>query len=163
MAKGSIVIGDTVKKIKIWLMSIALSLCAGLSIVNAQEGLSDAKPFADTHIIMQVSDADPAHYQAVLDISNNLTKRYGQEMIDIEVIAFGAGVPLIFAEDSQYAQRIASLQEHGVRFYVCGNTLDTLERKNHKRPAILPGVEIAQTGVKFMVDEIKRGYIPIHP
>ncbi|MDB2705282.1 DsrE family protein, partial [Pseudomonadota bacterium] len=151
------------KQIMIWLMSITLTLGASLGVVNAQEGLSDEKPFADTHIIMQVSDADPTHYQAVLDISNNLTKRYGQEMIDIEVIAFGVGVPMVFAENSKYAQRIASLQEHGVRFYVCGNTLDTLERKYDKRPKILPGVEIAQTGVKFLIDEIKRGYISIHP
>jgi intracellular sulfur oxidation DsrE/DsrF family protein len=151
------------KQIMIWLMSIALTLGASLGVVNAKEVLSDNKPFADTHIIMQVSDADPTHYQAVLDISNNLTKSYGQEMIDIEVIAFGAGVPMVFAEDSRFAQRIASLQEHGVRFYVCGNTLDTLERKHDKRPEILPGVETAQTGVKFLIDEIKRGYIPIHP
>jgi intracellular sulfur oxidation DsrE/DsrF family protein len=151
------------KQIMIWLMSIALTLGASLGVVSAQEALNDNKPFADTHIIMQVSDADPTHYQAVLDISNNLTKRYGQEMIDIEVIAFGAGVPMLFAEESKFAGRIASLQEHGVRFYVCGNTLDTLERKHHKRPEVFPGVEIAQTGVKFLIDEIKRGYIPIHP
>lgn len=151
------------KQIMIWLMSIAINLGVGLGAVHAQEVLSDDKPFADTHIIMQVSDADFTHYQAVLDISNNLTKRYGQEMIDIEIIAFGVGVPLVFAEDNKFAQRIASLQEHGVRFYVCGNTLDTLERKNHKRPDVLPGVETVQTGVKFMIDEIKQGYILIHP
>lgn len=151
------------KQLIIWLMSIALTLSASLGVVYAQVGLSNDKPFADTHIIMQVSDADPTHYQAVLDISNNLTKRYGQEMVDIEVITFGAGVPMVFAENSKLKQRIASLQEHGVRFYVCGNTLDTLERKHHKRPEILPGVEIAQTGVKFLIDEIKRGYISIHP
>jgi len=151
------------KQIMIWLMSIALTLVTSLGVVNAQVGLNDDKPFADTHIIMQVSDADPSHYQAVLDISNNLTKRYGQEMIDIEIIAFGAGVPMFFAEDNKFAPRIASLREYGVRFYVCGNTLDTLERKHHKRPEILPGVETVQTGVKFLIDEIKRGYIPIHP
>ncbi len=147
------------KTIMIWLVSMALTLGAA----QAEDGLSDDKPFADTHIIMQVSDADPVHYQAVLDISNNLTKRYGQEMVDIEVIAFGVGVPMVFAENNKFAKRIASLQEHGVRFYVCGNTLDTLERKHHKRPEVLPGVEMVQTGVQFMIDEIKRGYIPIHP
>jgi intracellular sulfur oxidation DsrE/DsrF family protein len=151
------------KQIMIWLMSIALTLGASLGVVNAQEELSDNKPFADTHIIMQVSDAEASHYQAVLDISNNLTKRYGQEMIDIEVIAFGIGVPMVFAGDNKNAERIASLQEHGIRFYVCGNTLDTLERKHGKRPELLPGVEVVQTGVKFLIDEIKRGYIPIHP
>ena len=147
------------KQIVTWLIVIALSL----GIVQAEEGLNDDKPFADTHIIMQVSDADPVHYQAVLDISNNLTKGYGQEMIDIEIIAFGAGVPMLLAKDNKFSNRIASLQEHGVRFYICGNTLDTMERKSHKRPEMVQGVEVVQIGVKFLIDEIKRGYIDIHP
>ena len=135
---------------------------------NAQDALSEDKPFAEAHIIMQVSDADPVHYQAVLDIANNLTKHYGgPDLVDIEVIAFGVGVPMLFAGDSSNKnsneQRISSLIEHGVRFYVCGNTLDTLERKHGAHPAILDGVIRVQTGVAFMIDEIKRGYLPIHP
>ncbi len=162
IAYGNLLNGDIMKQIMIYLMFIAMTLSVSVGADNSQVGLSDAKPFADTHIIIQVSDADPSHYQAVLDISNNLLKRYGQEMIDIEIIAFGAGAPMVFAKDSKFTQRISSLQKYGVRFYVCGNTLDTLERKNHKRPEILPGVETVQTGVKFLIDEIKRGYIPIH-
>ena len=145
------------KQILMWVMAFAMS------IGFAQAELHDAKPFAETHIIMQVSDAEPVHYRAVLDIANNLTKRYGQEMVDIEVIAFGVGVPMLLDGDNEFSARIASLQEHGVRFYVCGNTLDSLERKHHKRPEVLPGVEMVQTGVKFLIDEIQRGYIPIHP
>lgn len=140
-----------------------LSFFLSISTAFSEEALNDDKPFAETHVIMQVSDAEPVHYGAVLDISNNLTKRYGQEMIDIEVIAFGVGVPMLLAENNKYAARIASLMEHGVRFYICGNTLDTLERKHHKRPELLPGVQVVQTGVKFLIDEIQRGYIPIHP
>ena len=145
------------------IVTCLIVMVLSLGIVQAQEGLNDDKPFADTHIIMQVSDADPVHYQAVLDISNNLTKGYGQEMIDIEIIAFGAGVRMLLAKDNKFSKRIASLQEHGVRFYICGNTLDTMERKSHKRPEILQGVKVVQIGVKFLIDEIKRGYIDIHP
>ncbi|MDG1688247.1 MAG: DsrE family protein [Gammaproteobacteria bacterium] len=146
------------KQIMMWLMAFAMSI----GLVQAE--LHDDKPFAETHIIMQVSDAEPVHYRAVLDIANNLTKRYGQEKVDIEVIAFGVGVPFVFAgENDKFTSRIASLQEHGVRFYVCGNTLDTLERKHGKRPELLLGVEVVQTGVKFLIDEIQKGYIPVHP
>ena len=62
------------KQIVNWLIVIVSSL----GIVQAEEGLNDNKPFSATHILMQVSYADPVHYQAVLDISNNLTKGYGQ-------------------------------------------------------------------------------------
>jgi intracellular sulfur oxidation DsrE/DsrF family protein len=38
-----------------------------------------------------------------------------------------------------------------------------MERKSHKRPEMVLGVEVVQIGVKFLIDEIKRGYIDIHP
>ncbi len=150
--------------------TVAISLCALLMSfatqlpAHAQEALSEDKPFAEAHIIFQVSDAEPVHYQAVLDIANNLTKHYGgPDMVDIEVVAFGVGVPMLYAQDNPNEERITSLMEHGVRFYVCGNTLDTIERKHGKRPAIIDGVEVVKTGVAFMIQEIERGYLPIHP
>jgi intracellular sulfur oxidation DsrE/DsrF family protein len=143
------------------LLALALS---GKALSADPTPLSEEKPFAEAHIILQVSDAEPVHQQATLDIANNLMKHYGgQDMADIEVIAFGAGVPMLYADNAETADRVSSLIEHGVRFYVCGNTLDTIERKQGKRPELQSGVQIVQTGVAFMVDEIRRGYIPIHP
>ena len=149
--------------------ALALGLCtllavAPLSAALSAEPFSEDKPFAEAHIILQVSDAEAVHHQATLDIANNLMKHYGgQDMADIEVIAFGAGVPMLYASNAETADRISSLIEHGVRFYVCGNTMDTIERKQGRRPELQSGVETVQTGVAFMVDEIRRGYIPIHP
>jgi len=125
--------------------------------------LSEHKPFAEAHIILQVSDGAKEHYSAALDIANNLMKHYGgQDKVDIEVVTFGAGVGMLYVKDNKNADRIASLIEHGVRFYVCGNTLDTIERKQGKRPEILPGVTPVQTGVAFMIAEVKRGYLLVH-
>ncbi|MDH3643447.1 MAG: DsrE family protein [Gammaproteobacteria bacterium] len=151
------------------LLAVGAASARGAGAAETESALSEDKPFAEAHIIMQVSDADPVHYQAVLDIANNLTKHYGgSDMVDIEVIAFGVGVPMLLAhagtpDNNDNAQRISSLIEHGVRFYVCGNTLDTLERKTGKKPVVLDGVIRVQTGVAFMIDEIRRGYLPLHP
>lgn len=140
----------------------ALLVCAcGAALA---EPLSEDKPFAESHVILQVSQADPKRYSLALDIANNLTKHYGgQDMVDIEIVAFGGGVPLLFAEDNANAQRIGSLMEHGVRFYVCGNTLDTIARREGQRPKVLAGVETVQTGVAFMVEEVNRGYTLVQP
>ena len=143
-----------------------LLLSFGLTCAASEEGdvLNDEKPFAEVHLIMQVSDADPVRYQAALDIANNLTKHYGgPDFIDIQIISFGAGVPMVFAENNSNASRISSLIEHGVRFYVCGNTLDSIERKTGRLPLTLAGVTRVQTGVAFLIDEIKRGYLHLHP
>ena len=61
--------------------------------------------------------------------------------------------------NAQYMTQIVN----GVKFYVCGNTLDTIERKQGQRPALQEGVQTVQTGVAFMIDEIRRCYIPVHP
>jgi len=145
-----------------WLTSLCV---AWLSFSAAAEApLSEDKPFAEVHVIMQASQSDPARHGLVLDIANNLTKHYGgQDMADIQIIAFGPGVPMLFAQNNANQTRIESLMEHGVRFYVCGNTLDTIERKQGKRPRILEGVTTVQTGVAFMLEEIARGYTHIHP
>jgi len=143
---------------------LGLLLGGVMSNAAAETLLNEEKPFAEVHVIMQVSQADPGRHTLVLDIANNLTKHYGgQDMADIEIIAFGPGVPLLFAADNVNQARIESLMAHGVRFYVCGNTLDTIEHKAGKRPAVLAGVTTVQTGVAFMLEEISRGYTHIHP
>jgi len=144
---------------------LVASLCAPVTgAAQPSAPLSEAKPFAEAHVILQVSDAEAVHHQATLDIANNLMKHYGgQDMVDVEVIVFGAGVPMLYADNRETSERVSSLIEHGVKFYVCGNTLDTIERKQGKRPLLQDGVQTVQTGVAFMIDEIRRGYIPVHP
>lgn len=184
-----------------------IQLCLLLSITPAQPAASEEredKPFAEQHIILQVSDADPTKYTAILDIANNLIKHYeGPDLIDIEVIAFGKGVEMYFASSTILTSndlpgsvltsndspdsvltsnvstsndspgnvstgnvnstRIASLQKNGVRFYVCLNTIDSIQRRTGKRPVLLDGIKGVQTGVAFLLEEIQAGYIPIHP
>jgi intracellular sulfur oxidation DsrE/DsrF family protein len=131
-------------------------------VLNAKA--SEQKPFAEQQVILQVSDADPAKYTAVLDIANNLIKYYkGPDYIDIEVIAFGAGVHMLTGDSNPDTLRIDSLMANGVRFYVCKNTLDSIQRKTGVRPVPLPGVIGVQTGVAFMLEQIQAGYTQIHP
>jgi len=119
------------------------------------------KPFAEKHIILQLSDQ--ANEAVVLDTANNLIKNYGgPDMIDIEIVTFGKGVRLMYAE-SEHQARISSLVENGVRFYVCQNTLDTMERTHGSRPRINPDAIKVQAGVAHIIDRVDDGYILIRP
>ena len=125
---------------------------------------TEDKPFAEQRLILQVSDADAAKYTATLDIANNLIKHYqGPDFVDIEVIAFGKGVRIYFAPENKNSARISSLRNNGVRFYVCLNTIDSIQRRTGKRPVLLDGIEGVQTGVAFLLEEIQAGYTHIHP
>ena len=130
------------------------------AMANEVEG-EEFKPFAEKHIILQLSDQ--ANEAVVLDTANNLIKHYGgPDMIDIEIVTFGKGVRLMYA-DSPHKIRIASLVENGVRFYVCRNTLDTMERMHGERPKIDPAAIMVQAGVAHIIDRVDDGYILIRP
>ena len=130
------------------------------AMANEVEG-EEFKPFAEKHIILQLSDQ--ANEAVVLDTANNLIKHYGgPDMIDIEIVTFGKGVRLMYA-DSPHKIRIASLVENGVRFYVCRNTLDTMERMHGERPKINPAAIMVQAGVAHIIDRVDDGYILIRP
>jgi len=131
---------------------------------RADTPLNEDKPFAAAHVIMQLNDPEPAHHTAALSIANNLIKHYGgSDQVDVEIISFGGGVSLLFAEQNGNRARIQSLMQNGIRFYICGNTLDTIAHKTGQRPQALPGVVEVPTGVASLVEEMARGYKPVHP
>ena len=136
---------------------LTLTLPASANEVSGE----DFKPFADKHIILQLSDQ--ANEAVVIDTANNLIKNYGgPDMIDIEIVSFGKGVRLMFDGGPQET-RIASLVENGVRFYVCKNTLDTMERMEGKRPKLNTSAILVQAGVAHIIDRVDEGYILIRP
>jgi len=129
--------------------------------VATEPALGEFKPFAEKHVILQLSDQTSE--AVVLDTANNLIKNYGgPDMIDIEIVTFGKGVRLLFA-DSPHLTRIDSLVENGVRFYVCKNTLDTMERKSGERPKINPIAISVQAGVAHIIDRADEVYTLIRP
>lgn len=135
---------------------ISLSWVAGFA-----DDSRDLKPFAEVHVVLQLSDQ--ANEAVVLDVANNLIKNYGgPDMIDIEIVTFGKGIRLLFA-DGEHEQRIASLVDNGVRFYVCENTLDTIERKTGVRPVMTEHADYVRAGVARIIDSVAAGYTLVRP
>jgi len=141
-------------------LAILLFTASHSAMANEVKG-EEFKPFAEKHVILQLSDQ--ANEAVVLDTANNLIKNYGgPDMIDIEIVTFGKGVRLLYA-GNEHEVRIASLVENGVRFYVCQNTLDTMERLQHETPEINPAAIRVQAGVAHIIDRVDDGYILIRP
>lgn len=143
--------------------ALALLFLWGAGFASAQEPLNEDKPFATAHVILQLSDGDKSKQTAVLDVANNLIKHYGgPDSVDIEIIAFGPGV-VLYEKSNPLIPRISSLMSNEIRFVVCKNTLDTLERINKQVPEIIPGLIYAQTGVVRIIEKVQQGYTLIRP
>lgn len=130
--------------------------------LRAQPAPLPDKPFAEHRIVLQLSDNDPKKEGLVLSVANNLIKAYDPDKIAVEVVAFGPGIDLLRVENANRA-RVESLIAQGVKFDVCLNTLDTIERETGKRPAVIPKAIPVQVGVGQILSLTENGYTLVRP
>jgi uncharacterized protein len=140
----------------------ALTLTLLPLALQAQPAPLPDKPFAEHRIVLQLSDDDSKKQGLVLSVANNLIKAYGPDSIAVEVVAFGPGIELLRTENANRT-RVESLVAQGVRFDVCVNTLDTIERETGKRPTIIPSATPVQVGVGQILSLTENGYTLVRP
>ena len=144
------------------LLAAACLLCTLTAGAGDLPGADD-KPFAEAHIVLQLSDGEEAVQSRVLNVASNLLKHYGgPDLVDLEIVAFGPGISLLFADSGQQ-ERISSLAANGVRFVACMNTVETIERSTGTRPALNPLAIPVQAGVAHIVDRSTQGFVVVRP
>jgi intracellular sulfur oxidation DsrE/DsrF family protein len=144
------------------LLLSALLAGTALAVEGGLPG-DDNKPFAEDRIVLQLSESGDSAQRLVLSIASNLIGHYGgPDLVDIEIVAFGPGIALMFA-DNQNAERISSLVANGVRFVGCMNTVETIARREGKAPKLNPDMIPVKTGVAHIIQRVKAGFIVIRP
>ena len=87
------------------------------------------KPFAEKKVVLQISDSDPFKQTLVLNVASNLVKGYGPDKVDVEIVAFGPGLRLMFDENHNKGRINSLVDNGGVRFTACGNTIKKVSKK----------------------------------
>jgi len=140
---------------------LAVIFASGSWAQQPQVPLQD-KPFAEHKLVLQLSDGDPRKQALVISVANNLLKHYDPDKVAIEVVAFGPGIDLLRSE-SPSRKQVESLIAQGVRFDVCLNTVDTLERESGRRPEIMPSATPVQVDVAQILFLTENGYTLVRP
>ena len=144
-------------------LAVALALAAATARAQSEPPMAGAdKPFAEHHLVLQLSDRDPAKESLVISVAYNLLKAYGPDKIAIEVVAFGPGIDLLRAGNANRA-RVDSLISQGVQFDVCMNTIDTIERETGKKVELNPKAVPVQVGVGRILTLTEKGYTLVRP
>ena len=122
---------------------------------NAPEGES-------AKLVIQVSTNDPGKQHLALSNVYNLQKYYGIDNIEIEVVAYGPGISLLYPEGKE-AARVRSLMAQDVVFTGCQNTLDTIKASSGKEPQLIEDVEIVRAGVARILQLQDQGFKYLYP
>ena len=143
--------------------AIAVLTAVAISpVARAQPAPLPDKPFAEHRIVLQLSDNDPKKQSLVISVAYNLLKAYDPDKVAIEVVAFGPGIDLLRTENAN-RKLVESLIAQGVRFDVCLNTVDTVERETGKRPDIIAAAIPVQVGVGQILALTENGYTLVRP
>lgn len=141
---------------------LALLVLVAPTLALAQQVPLQDKPFAEHKIVLQLSDSDPKKQALVLSVANNLLKAYDPDKIALEVVAFGPGIDLLLS-GSERRKQVESLIAQGVRFDICLNTVDTIERETGERPEFIPAATPVQVGVGQILFLAENGYTLVRP
>lgn len=141
------------------LLSLLVILMLGSGVVNASP---ESKPFAEERIVLQISDPDPFKQTLVLNVANNLIKYYGTDKVDIEIVAFGPGLRLLFKDNANNG-RIDGLVQNGVEFAACKNTLANMTKLIGEPPALHSSATPVSAGVVRIIELENKGYKLIKP
>jgi uncharacterized protein len=118
-------------------------------------------------LALQISDNNPEKMNAVLNVAANVSKYYSDkgDEVEIEIVAFNAGLHMLRADTSPVKQRLRSFKQGmpNVTFKACENTLDSMARKEGKEPPLVDNAGRVKAGVVELIDLAEKGWTVVRP
>ncbi len=142
------------------LTSVLALICTLAISVSAPA--QEEKPFAVNKFVLQISDMDPSKQTLVLNVAGNILKAYGQDQADVEIVAFGPGLRLLF-EGNSNSGRIDGLVGSGVRFFACENTINNMSKTLGEPLKINAHASSGKGGIVRIKELTDQGYLLVKP
>ncbi len=141
-------------KIAALVLVLAVSGCATTGKLTVSTANQPAN-----HVVIQVSDNDPAKWNLALNNARNLQSDLGASNVEIEIVAYGPGLNML-KTGSAVAPRIDEAVLGGTRISACENTMAA---QKVSRNEILPGVGYVPAGVVEIMKRQQEGWSYIRP
>lgn len=110
-------------------------------------------------VVYQLNKADPVYQEHILFSIGAMLRKYGDN-IKVVVVAIGPGIHILAkkpkrAVSDKIKQHVRSLNEYGVEFHACGNTMKT---QGWKDEDMLPFSKVVEVGASDLMELQEQGY-----
>ena len=112
-----------------------------------------------TRVVVQVSEADPARWNLVLNNVKNLQDELGADKVAVEIVAYGPGIGML-KFDAPSNSRVSDAIKSGVAVQACENTM---RNQSLVRADMLPGVGYVPAGVVQIIRRQQEGWAYLRP
>ena len=144
---------------------ILVSLVAGALASLSMPALAADSKFHK--LALQISDNAPDKMNAVLNVAANVSRYYADkgEEVEIEIVAFNAGMHMLRADTSPVKERVSSFRKSmtNVSFKACKNTMDAMAKTEGKPIVLIPQIDLVDAGVTRLIELSESGWTIVRP
>jgi intracellular sulfur oxidation DsrE/DsrF family protein len=148
-----------------FVLSIAMAV-----VVLAGSAFAATQAYAGSGVhklALQISDNDKQKMNTILNVAANVSRYYGDkgEEIEIEIVAFNAGLHMLRDDTSPVKKRIASFSQSmpNVKFQACANTIQGMTKKEGKEPPLVAAANVVPAGVVRLIELNEAGWTIVRP
>lgn len=145
-------------KIYIIIVLIVLNACT----LNTQAQTSEDDDFVVHKLVIQVNKGDEHLQSEVITNIVNISKYFGIDNVEIELVAYGKGIYFL-TEESPFKARIEALMMQDVTFTACEDTINTLKRTKGLELHLIKGVTTVPNGIPRIMQLQEQGYSYFSP
>lgn len=137
-------------------------LAAGTRAIAAEESTENLRfpgDPPDNKVVYQFNKADEDYHKAVLFSVGAMVRKYGDN-IKIVVVGIGPGIHILAKNpkrpvSKEARQRVSSLEQYGVEFHACGNTMKAI---GWTMDDMLPFAKYVEVGAADLMELQADGY-----
>ncbi len=132
---------------------------ASMALLAPLGGRAQGKAAERYKVVLQVSDADPAKWNLALNNARNIQHDLGKDNVQIEIVAYGPGLPMLKA-DSKVHDRLAQALDSSIGLMACENTMRNTQVSKGE---MYPGIAYVDAGVVHIMKRQREGWAYIRP
>lgn len=134
-------------------------VCVGTLLVALAAGARGPGAARAARVVVDVSAGEPERWASVITNVENIRGALGPRT-EIEVVAYGKGIGLVLAKNTELVERMSKLAAAGVSFVACENTL---RKQRIDRKALMPFVRTVDSGAAELVRKQQAGWAYLKP
>lgn len=133
---------------------------ACIPVAAAAQTAQHSAPKSERYkVVLQVSDSDPGKWNLALNNARNIQHDLGKDNVDIEIVAYGPGLPMLKA-DSKVAGRLAQALDDSIALLACENTMHNTKVT---RADMYGGIGFVKAGVVHIMQREREGWAYVRP
>jgi uncharacterized protein len=118
-------------------------------------------------LVLQVNSNEAAMMNLALNNAANVEQYYKErgEKIEIEVVAFGAGLHMLREDTSPVKERIKTIAEKtpSISFKACKNTYENMHKAENKDIKLVSQAKVVKSGVVHVMELQEQGWTYVRP